>query len=38
MSSNPGCRTVTTDTCVPISRLAECIGQPVCEADAAGLP
>ena len=21
----PGCRTVTTDTCVPISRLAECV-------------
>jgi D-lactate dehydrogenase (cytochrome) len=38
MSSNPGCRTVTTDTCVPISRLAECIGQAVREADAAGLP
>ena len=38
MSSNPGCRTVTTDTCVPISLLAECIGQAVCEADAAGLP
>ena len=38
MSSNPGCRTVTTDTCVPISRLAECIGQAVTEADEAGLP
>ena len=38
MSANPGCRTVTTDTCVPISRLAECIGQAVGEADAAGLP
>jgi D-lactate dehydrogenase (cytochrome) len=38
MASNPGCRTVTTDTCVPISRLAECIGQAVSEADAAGLP
>jgi len=38
MSSNPGCRTVTTDTCVPISRLAECIGQAVVEADEAGLP
>ena len=21
----PGCRTVTTDTCVPISRLADCV-------------
>ena len=38
MSANPGCRTVTTDTCVPISRLAECIGQAVGQADAAGLP
>jgi D-lactate dehydrogenase (cytochrome) len=34
----PGCRAVTTDACVPISRLAECIVQSVEEADAAGLP
>ena len=34
----PGCRTVTTDTCVPISRLAECIDLAVREADEAGLP
>ncbi len=34
----PGCRSVTTDTCVPISRLAECIALAVREADAAGLP
>jgi D-lactate dehydrogenase (cytochrome) len=33
----PGCRTVTTDTCVPISRLTECISQAVADADAAGL-
>ncbi|MBI3369030.1 MAG: FAD-binding protein, partial [Burkholderiales bacterium] len=33
----PGCRTVTTDTCVPISRLAECIALAVREADEAGL-
>ena len=33
----PGCRTVTTDTCVPISRLADCIGLAVSEAEAAGL-
>jgi len=38
MSMNPGSRTVTTDTCVPISRLAECIDLAVREADAAGLP
>ncbi len=38
MSANPGCRTVTTDACVPISRLAECIAQAVDQADASGLP
>ena len=38
MSMNPGCRTVTTDTCVPISRLAEIIDTSVREADASGLP
>ncbi len=38
MSLNPGCRTVTTDTCVPISRLAEIIDASVREADASGLP
>jgi D-lactate dehydrogenase (cytochrome) len=29
---------VTTDACVPISRLAEAIGESVKEADASGLP
>ena len=38
MAANPGCRTVTTDACVPISRLAEAIGESVREADASGLP
>jgi D-lactate dehydrogenase (cytochrome) len=38
MTVNPGCRTVTTDTCVPISRLAECIGLAVTQAAEAGLP
>jgi D-lactate dehydrogenase (cytochrome) len=38
MALNPGCRTVTTDTCVPISRLAEIIDASVDEADASGLP
>ena len=33
----PGCRTVTTDTCVPISHLAECVTQASQEAEAAGL-
>ena len=38
MQTNPGCRTVTTDTCVPISRLAEILEISVTEADASGLP
>jgi len=38
MQLNPGCRTVTTDTCVPISRLAEIIALSVADADASGLP
>jgi D-lactate dehydrogenase (cytochrome) len=38
LQMKPGCRTVTTDTCVPISRLAECIDLAVREADEAGLP
>ncbi len=38
LQMKPGCRSVTTDTCVPISRLAECVSETVAEADAAGLP
>jgi D-lactate dehydrogenase (cytochrome) len=38
MQQHPGCRTVTTDTCVPISHLAEIIESSVAEADASGLP
>lgn len=38
MQMNPGCRSVTTDTCVPISHLAEIINASVAEADASGLP
>ncbi len=38
LQMKPGSRCVTTDTCVPISRLAECINESVAEADAAGLP
>jgi D-lactate dehydrogenase (cytochrome) len=38
LQTRPGCRCVTTDTCVPISRLAECVVETVAEADAAGLP
>ncbi len=38
LKMKPGCRSVTTDTCVPISRLAECVTETVAEAEAAGLP
>jgi D-lactate dehydrogenase (cytochrome) len=38
LQTKPGCRCVTTDTCVPISRLAESINESVREADEAGLP
>ncbi|RQO59741.1 2-hydroxy-acid oxidase [Paucibacter sp. KBW04] len=38
VQSKPGCRCVTTDTCVPISRLAESINASVAEVEAAGLP
>ena len=34
----PGCRSLSTDTCVPISCLAESINESVAEAEAAGLP
>jgi D-lactate dehydrogenase (cytochrome) len=37
MQSHPGCRTVTTDTCVPISRLADCVTQALAEAAQAGV-
>jgi len=38
LQTKPGCRCVTTDTCVPISRLAQSINATVEEAQAAGLP
>ncbi len=37
LQMKPGCRTVTTDTCVPISRLAEAVVQASEEAEAAGM-
>jgi len=37
LQTRPGCRCVTTDTCVPISRLAEAVVQASEEAEAAGL-
>ena len=38
IQTKPGCRAVSTDTCVPISRLADCLLDSVAEADASGLP
>ena len=38
IQSKPGCRAISTDTCVPISRLADCLLDSVAEADATGLP
>ena len=38
LQMKPGCRAVTTDTCVPISRLAESINASVEEVEASGLP
>jgi D-lactate dehydrogenase (cytochrome) len=38
LQTRPGCRCLATDTCVPISHLAESINDSVAEAEAAGLP
>nr|WP_243392826.1 MULTISPECIES: FAD-linked oxidase C-terminal domain-containing protein [Roseateles] len=38
LQTRPGCRCVTTDTCVPISRLAESINESVREVEATDLP
>jgi D-lactate dehydrogenase (cytochrome) len=38
IQSRPGCRAISTDTCVPISRLADCLLDSVQEADASGIP
>ena len=38
LQMKPGSRTVTTDTCVPISRLTECVTLALAEAEAAGIP
>ncbi len=37
LQTKPGCRCVTTDTCVPISRLADCINESLAEVDETGL-
>jgi D-lactate dehydrogenase (cytochrome) len=36
--AHPGRRVISTDTCVPISRLADCLLQSAAEAEASGLP
>ncbi len=38
IQSKPGCRAISTDTCVPISRLADCLLDSVAEADATDIP
>ena len=38
IQSKPGCRAISTDTCVPISKLADCLLDSIDEADATGLP
>jgi len=38
IQSRPGCRAISTDTCVPISRLADCLLDSVAEADASAIP
>ena len=38
MQSRAGCRVISTDTCVPISRLADCLLDSVTEVDKSGIP
>lgn len=38
IQSRPGCRAVTTDTCVPISKLADAMLDSIAEANDSGLP
>lgn len=38
IQSRPGCRAISTDTCVPISRLADCLLKSVEEAEASSIP
>ena len=37
VQSRPGCRAISTDTCVPISRLADCLLESAAEAEASGI-
>jgi D-lactate dehydrogenase (cytochrome) len=38
LQTRPGCRCQSSDTCVPISNLAESINESVAESEAAGIP
>ncbi len=38
VQSRPGCKVISTDTCVPISRLADCLLDSVAEANTSGIP
>lgn len=38
LQSRPGARPINTDTCVPISRLADCILETIAEVEASGIP
>ena len=38
IQSRPGCRAISTDTCVPISRLADCLLDSIKEVEASGIP
>jgi D-lactate dehydrogenase (cytochrome) len=38
LQTRPGCRCQSSDTCVPISRLAEAINESIAEAEASGIP
>jgi D-lactate dehydrogenase (cytochrome) len=38
IQSRPGCRVISTDVCVPISRLADCVLESAQEAKDSGLP
>ena len=38
VQSRPGCRAITTDTCVPISRLADAMLDSIAEAEESGIP
>ncbi len=38
IQSRPGCRVIATDTCVPISRMADCLLDSLAEVEASGIP